>query len=123
MGLLWVALGGALGSTARYAVNLVAPRILGDSFPWSTIIVNVLGCLAMGYFTAMFRVKFCDNENLRLLLTTGLLGGFTTFSAFSLDFFGLMQRGEVTLATGYAVASIVLSIFAVSIGYRAFAFG
>jgi fluoride exporter len=118
MGFLWVALGGALGSTARYGVNLVAPRVLGDSFPWSTIIVNVLGCLAMGYFTAMFRVKFCDNENLRLLLTTGLLGGFTTFSAFSLDFFGLLQRAQVPLAIVYASGSVIVSIVAVVIGYR-----
>jgi fluoride exporter len=120
MGLLWVALGGAMGSSARYGVNLAAPRILGGSFPWATLIVNMLGCLAMGYLTALLREKMPEDENMRLFLTTGLLGGFTTFSAFSLDFLGLMQRGEMPLAVVYAVASVVLSILAVMIGFKAF---
>ena len=120
MGFMWVALGGALGSSARYGVNLAAPRYLGAGFPWATLIVNVVGCFAMGYITALLREKMPDDENTRLFLTTGLLGGFTTFSAFSLDFFGLMQRGEMSLAFGYAVASIVLSIVAVMVGFKAF---
>jgi fluoride exporter len=120
MGFLWVALGGALGSSARYGVNLAAPRVLGDGFPWATLIVNVLGCLAMGYLTALLREKMPDDENMRLFLTTGVLGGFTTFSAFSLDFFGLMQRGQMPLAFGYAVASVLLTIIAVMIGFKAF---
>jgi len=121
MGFLWVALGGAIGSSARYGVNLIAPRVLDNGFPWATIFVNILGCFIMGYLTALLRVKFCDDVNLRLFLTTGLLGGFTTFSAFSLDFVTLMQRGEMTLASGYAVASVVLSIFAVLLGFKAYA--
>jgi fluoride exporter len=120
MGFFWVALGGAVGSSSRHAINLVAPRFLGDSFPWATMLVNVLGCFAMGYITALLRDKFSDDENSRLLLTTGLLGGFTTFSAFSLDFFGLMQKGEMLLAVGYALASVVFSIIAVMIGFKAF---
>jgi fluoride exporter len=122
MGFLWVALGGALGSSARYGVNLVAPRVLGAGFPWATLIVNVLGCFAMGYLNALLREKLPDDENMRLFLTTGVLGGFTTFSAFSLDFFGLMQRGEMPLAVAYAIASVVLSILAVMIGVKLFAF-
>jgi fluoride exporter len=120
MGFLWVALGGAVGSSARYGVNLAAPRFLGEEFPWATLIVNVLGCVAMGYLSALLREKMPDDENTRLFLTTGLLGGFTTFSAFSLDFFGLMQRGETPLAVVYAAASVVLSIIAVMIGFKAF---
>ena len=120
MGFMWVALGGALGSSARYGVSLAAPRYLGAGFPWATFIVNVVGCFAMGYITALLREKMPDDENTRLFLTTGLLGGFTTFSAFSLDFFGLMQRGEMPLAVGYAVASVVLSIIAVMVGFKAF---
>jgi CrcB protein len=120
MGLVWVALGGAIGSSARYGVNLIAPRMLGESFPWATLIVNVLGCLAMGYLTALLFEKFPDNENLRLFLTTGLLGGFTTFSAFSLDFFNLLQRGETGFAIIYVVASVVLSLIAVMVGFKVF---
>jgi fluoride exporter len=120
MGFFYVALGGALGSAGRYGINLVAPRFFGEGFPWATVIVNIFGCLLMGYLTALLSVKYCDDVNLRLFLTTGLLGGFTTFSAFSLDFVSLMQRGEMTLAAGYAVGSVVLSIFAVLIGFKAF---
>jgi fluoride exporter len=81
MGAFWVALGGAIGSAARYGVNIIAPRFLGTSFPWATLVVNVVGCFAMGYLTAMLRQKFADDEHMRLFLTTGMLGGFTTFSA------------------------------------------
>jgi fluoride exporter len=120
MQFLWVALGGAIGSTARYSVNISAARLLGGGFPWATLIVNVLGCFAMGIITALLRSKMPDDENTRLFLTTGLLGGFTTFSAFSLDFFGLLQRGEMPSAIAYAAASVVLSIMAVIIGFKAF---
>ncbi len=120
MQFIWVALGGAIGSTTRYGINISAARLLGGGFPWATLIVNVVGCFAMGVITGFLRSKMPDDENLRLFLTTGLLGGFTTFSAFSLDFFGLMQRGEMPLAVGYAAASVVLSIVAVIIGFKAF---
>ncbi len=120
MGFVWVAMGGAVGSSARYGVNLIAPRYLGAGFPWATLFVNVLGCLAMGYFTALLREKMPDDGNMRLFLTTGVLGGFTTFSAFSLDFFGLMQRGEMPAAIFYAAASVVLSIIALMVGFKAF---
>ena len=121
MGFLWVALGGAVGSSARYGVNLIAPRVLGFEFPWATMIVNILGCFAMGYISAALREKMPDDENMRLFLTTGLLGGFTTFSAFSFDFFGLMQKGEMPSAVVYAVVSVALSIIAVMLGFKAFA--
>ncbi len=120
MGLFLVALGGAIGSSARYGVNLVAPRVMGDGFPWATLIVNILGCFIMGLVTAFLRSKMPDDTNLRLFLTTGILGGFTTFSAFSLDFFGLMQRGEVPSAFGYALASVVFSLLAVMFGFKVF---
>ena len=120
MQFIWVALGGAIGSAARHGVNISASRLLGSGFPWATIIVNVLGCFAMGMITAFLRSKIPDDQNMQLFLTTGLLGGFTTFSAFSLDFFGLMQRGEMPLAIAYAVASVALSIIALIIGFKAF---
>ncbi len=118
MGFVWVALGGAIGSSARYGVNILAPRLLGESFPWATFLVNILGCFVMGAITAFLRTKMPDDETLRLFLTTGLMGGFTTFSAFSLDFFNLMQRGQMPLAILYALASGLLSIIAVIIGFR-----
>ncbi len=120
MNLLWVALGGAIGSAARYGVNISAPRMLGGDFPWATLIVNVLGCFLMGAITAYLRAKMPDDENLRLFLTTGILGGFTTFSAFSLDFFNLIQRGETPTALIYAAASVFLSVIAVALGFKAF---
>ena len=118
MGFVWVALGGAIGSSARYGVNILAPRLLGESFPWATFLVNILGCFVMGAITAFLRTKMPDDETLRLFLTTGLMGGFTTFSAFSLDFFNLMQRGQMPLAILYALASGIVSIVAVFIGFR-----
>ncbi len=120
IGFVAVAAGGAVGSTLRYGFNLALPRMLGGHFPWATFFVNAIGCFAMGYLTALLAVKFSDDVNLRLFLQTGLLGGFTTFSAFSLDFVTLMQRGEITLAAGYAVGSVTLSIFAVLFGFKAF---
>lgn len=114
---LYVAVGGAIGSALRYGVNIAAPRLLGNNFPWATLTVNVLGSFAMGFLAAFLVDKYADQTNLRLFLTTGVLGGFTTFSAFSLDVFGLMQRGESSLALFYALASVGLSIIAVFGGF------
>jgi fluoride exporter len=114
---VWVALGGAIGSLLRFGVNLAAPRLMGQDFPWATLTVNVVGSFLIGLFTAVLAEKFADQPDLRLFLTTGVLGGFTTFSAFSLDVFGLMQRGENSLALIYALASVALSILAVFGGF------
>ena len=114
---LWVALGGAIGSILRFGVNLAAPRLLGTGFPWATLTVNVVGSFIMGLIAAFLAEKFIDLPDLRLFLTTGVLGGFTTFSAFSLDVFGLMQRGENSAALVYALASVGLSILAVFGGF------
>ena len=83
--LLWVAAGGALGSAARYMVNVWAGRLLGE-FPWHTLIVNVVGCFAMGVLVALMALKLNISNEVRAFLTTGILGGFTTFSAFSHGF-------------------------------------
>lgn len=114
---IWVALGGAVGSVARFGVNLTAPRLLGADFPWATLIVNILGSLIMGFLAAFLAEKYSDQPDLRLFLLTGVLGGFTTFSAFSLDVFNLVQRGESSTAMIYASASVVLSIVAVFAGF------
>lgn len=109
---LLVALGGAVGSAARYGVGLAAARMFGVAFPWGTLAVNIVGGLLMGAMAA--RVS-PDNENVRLLIGTGVLGGFTTFSAFSLETVGLMEHQPGNAAL-YAVASLVLSVGACWLG-------
>lgn len=112
--LLSVALGGAIGAATRYLVNLGALRVLGAGFPWATLIVNVLGSLAMGVLFAAFAGK--DPGRWQAFLMTGILGGFTTFSAFSLDTVLLWQRGAVAPAAIYVGASVILSLAALLAG-------
>ena len=113
---LWVALGGAIGSAARYTVNVWSGRMFGSEFPWQTLIVNILGCFVMGVLTEMMALKLNVGQETRAFLTTGILGGFTTFSAFSLDFAYLVERKQVAAAGGYALASVVISLIAVFAG-------
>ena len=113
---LWVALGGAIGSAARYGVNVWSGRMFGSEFPWQTLIVNIVGCFVMGALTELMSLKLNVGHETRAFLTTGILGGFTTFSAFSLDFAYLVERKQVMAAGGYAVASVVISLMAVFAG-------
>jgi len=113
---LWVALGGAIGSAARYGVNVWSGRMFGSEFPWQTLIVNILGCFVMGALTEMMALRLNVGQETRAFLTTGILGGFTTFSAFSLDFAYLVERKQVAAAGGYALASVVISLIAVFAG-------
>ncbi|GLK75175.1 putative fluoride ion transporter CrcB [Methylopila jiangsuensis] len=113
---LLVAFGGALGSVARHGVNVASARLFGSGFPFGTLTVNVAGGLAMGLLAGLFALKTGASQNLRLFLMTGVLGGFTTFSAFSLDAMTLWERGEGGLAAVYVAASVGLSIGAVAAG-------
>ena len=113
---IWVALGGAIGSAARYGVNVWSGRLLGSEFPWATLAVNVIGCFAMGLFIELMALKLNVSLETRAFLTTGILGGFTTFSAFSLDFALLVERKSYGLAGAYAAGSVVLSLAAVFLG-------
>lgn len=108
-----VALGGAFGAAARYLVSLAALRLLGTGFPWATLCVNVVGSFAMGFLYAILSPR---PGPLLPFLLTGILGGFTTFSAFSLDAVTLWQRGEPTLAALYVGGSILLSFMALITG-------
>lgn len=110
MGYLIVFLGGGIGAALRHGVNIAAARLLGTAFPYGTLTVNVVGSLAMGLLTAYFAFKGDASQHWRLFLTTGILGGFTTFSAFSLDVALLYERGEVGLAALYVLASVAVSI-------------
>jgi CrcB protein len=111
MNLLLVFLGAGLGGALRHAVNVAAARLLGYGFPWATLIVNVVGSLLMGVLAGWLALKAGEAwASMRLFFATGILGGFTTFSAFSLDAMVLWERGQPGLAAAYIVASVVLSI-------------
>ena len=116
--ILLVFLGGGLGAVLRYGVNLNAARFLGANFPWGTLAINVLGSLAMGLLAGVFAARALDewHQSARLFLMTGILGGFTTFSAFSLDALALWERGETAAATAYVLGSVVLSIAGFALG-------
>jgi CrcB protein len=110
MGFLIVFLGGGIGAALRHGVNLGSARLFGTAFPYATLIENVTGSLAMGILAAYFAFKGDASQSWRLFLTTGILGGYTTFSAFSLDAVLLYERGQLGLAALYVVASVALSI-------------
>ena len=114
--LLYATAGGAIGTAARHLVNIGMGRWLGGGFPWWTFFVNVTGCLLMGILIEALALKFHGSTEVRTLLATGVLGGYTTFSAFSMDFAFLMQRHEHVQATLYLVGSVALSIFALYAG-------
>ena len=114
-----VFVGAGLGGALRHGVNVLAARLLGFGFPWGTLFVNVAGGLVMGVIAALLLIKGVGNQPLRLFLTTGLLGGFTTFSAFSLDAAVMWQRGDYALLASYGVGSVLLSIGALFLGMGA----
>jgi CrcB protein len=114
--LVLVAAGGAVGASLRHLVNMAAMRLTGANFPWGTLAINVAGSFAMGVFIATLGRRFNASNELRLFVATGILGGFTTFSAFSLDFAVLWERGAAGQAVGYAVASVVISLLALFAG-------
>lgn len=115
---LLVFLGAGLGGLFRHGVNTGWARFCGTAFPWGTLTVNVVGSLAMGLIVGWlsFRTEAGWSQPLRLFLTTGILGGFTTFSAFSLDAVLLWERGDTALAAGYAAGSVLLSVAALAAG-------
>jgi CrcB protein len=121
-GLLAVAVGGALGSVARYGVGLAVQRALGASFPWGTLAVNVVGCFLIGVVLHAADERGGIAPTTRLFLATGLLGGFTTFSAFGLETFLLARGRDLLVASANVGASVALGLAAVWLG-RALAVG
>lgn len=115
--ILMVALGGAIGSVARYGVTLAALRLTGPGFPLGVLAVNVAGSFLMGVFVALAAQR--GLTHLSPLVATGLLGGFTTFSAFSLEAVTLYERGAVGQAAAYVALSVVLSLAALALGLGA----
>ena len=105
-----VLFGGGLGATLRHLINLTCARCLGTGFPWGTFIINITGSTVMGLIAGYLALKGEASLPWRLFLMTGILGGYTTFSAFSLDTALLYERGEIGLAAFYVLGSVVLSI-------------
>jgi fluoride exporter len=116
MGYLIVFIGGGLGAALRHGINIAAARALGTGFPYGTIIINIVGSLAMGLIAEYFALKGALPQHLRLFLTTGILGGFTTFSAFSLEAALLYERGQLAGAAAYVIGSVTLAIAALFAG-------
>ena len=114
--ILFVAMGGAIGSLLRYAVVQVVMQLHPQPFPIGTVLVNVVGSFAIGLLMARYMSQ--DSESAKLFFVTGLLGGFTTFSAFSWDALQLVQRGQMGAAMLYVGASLFLSLAAVAGGYQ-----
>jgi fluoride exporter len=110
VGYLFVFLGGGLGAALRHGMNLAIARLLGTAFPYGTMIVNISGSLVMGLIAGYFAFKGGASQHWRLFLTTGVLGGYTTFSAFSLDAALLWERHEMALMALYVGGSVILSI-------------
>ncbi len=113
---LIVFLGGGLGSACRHGVNLIAAQFPGSRYPIGTFCINVLGSLLIGVFAEWFALRSQLPSNLRLFLITGILGGFTTFSAFSLEIGLLYERGETLAAATYAIASVACGVAALFCG-------
>ncbi|MDX8539390.1 MULTISPECIES: fluoride efflux transporter CrcB [Mesorhizobium] len=113
--LLLVVIGGGIGAGIRHLTNMGALRLVGPNYPWGTMAINILGSFVMGLFIAVLARRGGSNE-VRLFVATGILGGFTTFSAFSLDFATLWERGATLPAFGYALASVIGAILALFLG-------
>ena len=116
MSLIYVMLGGAFGSGARYLTGRATLSLFGPDFPYGTLAVNLIGGLLMGALVGSLARASNGGETWRLLLGVGVLGGFTTFSSFSLDAVTMIERGQIGIALGYVALSVVGSIIALFAG-------
>jgi CrcB protein len=118
---LWIAIGGAFGSVARYWCSGVAARLFGESFPWGTLIVNVLGSLVIGFFAAITGPdgRLLVGTVTRQFVMVGICGGYTTFSSFSLQTLNLLHEGQWLYAGANIVASVALCLIAIWLGHAA----
>ena len=121
---LLVASGGAIGASLRYLSGIAAIRLFGTDFPWGTVFVNIAGSFLMGLFIEALARRYGVSNEVRLFVATGVLGGFTTFSSFSLDAAVLYERGDLAQMAFYVIGSVVLGLAALFAGFalaRAFA--
>ncbi|WP_300531399.1 fluoride efflux transporter CrcB [Maricaulis sp.] len=115
--LLLIGAGGAIGAVSRHLVGQLALRLMGPGLPWGTFAVNIVGGLAMGLLVGwLAMVERADEMSIRLFAGVGVLGGFTTFSAFSLDLVLMIERRDYTAAMGYALASVLIAVLALMAG-------
>ncbi|HTY66680.1 MAG TPA: fluoride efflux transporter CrcB [Alphaproteobacteria bacterium] len=108
--ILAAAMGGAVGSVARYVLGFYFGKAFGSAFPWGTLAINITGSFLIGAFAESFALRWNADPATRIFLITGICGGYTTFSAFSLEVVAMINRGAVAAATSYIVSSVVLSI-------------
>lgn len=123
MGYLIVFAGAGIGGALRHGVNLASERLFGSGFPYGTLFVNIAGSLLMGLLAGYFATRAGIPQHVRLFLTTGVLGGFTTFSAFSLDAALLIERHAYWSAAAYMLGSVILSLVALFAGLSLFRIG
>ncbi|WP_180179414.1 fluoride efflux transporter CrcB [Acinetobacter sp. YH12041] len=116
MNWLLVAMGGAIGATLRYGAGMLIakPQML---FPWPTWWINIIGCLFAGIFFALSQKYSFLQTEARLFLMVGILGGFTTFSSFSLETFQLLKQGAVTIALSYVISSVIVGVLMLGVGF------
>ena len=114
--LMSVAAGGAVGAAGRYVVSSYVTHLAGSEYPFGTLTVNIVGAIIMGALVTLLGVAWSPGPEVRAFLTTGILGGFTTFSLFSLDMAVMIERGDVMIAGGYAAASVFLCVAGFFVG-------
>lgn len=116
MQVLWIGLGGFIGANMRYWLGSGIARMLGSSFPWATGLVNITGALAIGILATLFADRAVTNESLRLFLIVGILGGYTTFSSYTMEGVAMMLDGRWGTALAYIIGSNVVGILACALG-------
>ncbi|TCB81005.1 fluoride efflux transporter CrcB [Acinetobacter sp. ANC 4173] len=121
MNWLLVALGGAIGAVFRYGLGSYFIKS-SSTFPWATWCINLLGCFLAGVFFAFSQQYPALQNNARLFLMVGILGGFTTFSSFGLETFNLLREGQALWAIGYAVSSVIIGVILLAVGYVIFSY-
>ncbi len=114
--LMSVAAGGAVGAAGRYVVSTYVTHFSGSEYPFGTLTVNIVGAIVMGALVTLMGVAWSPGPEVRAFLTTGILGGFTTFSLFSLDMAVMIERGDMITAGGYAAASVFLCVAGFFVG-------
>lgn len=114
--ILYIAIGGAIGSVLRFLTSVLISKYWSDSFPLATFIANVIGCFLIGFLLGILTKNQLEDTNLKWFLVTGFCGGYTTFSTFGMENYNLLQNNNSLLAFGYIAASIILGLFAVWLG-------